>query len=285
MRLQSILVLAIALVLGTIAAFFARTYILSQTASTKPATERTIVVASGPLPFGAELTAENLREIPWPAAAMLAGAFSTKAEILSGGRRVVLSAMERNEPVLATKITGPGQRATLSTLIEEGMRAVTVRVDDVRGVAGFVLPNDRVDVVLTRNEDARNNTGIADILLQNVKVLAIDQIATEKADKPTVARAVTLELNAQDSQKVILAQGIGKLSLLLNRAGATAPEATTRVTTSDLSPADALDKGISTVAKEAPVILTPTVPHSNRVVNVVRDGNRREQYSVTTETR
>lgn len=285
MRLHSILVLVVALAMGAVAAFFARTYILSQTSRTaKPSTERTIVVASAPLAFGAELNAENLREIPWPSSAQLTGAFSTKAEILSGGRRVALAAMQTNEPVLASKITGPGQRATLSTLIEEGMRAVTVRVDDVRGVAGFILPNDRVDVVLTRNEDARNNTGVADILLQNVKVLAIDQVAADKTDKPTVVRAVTLELNSQDSQKVILAQGVGKLSLLLNRAGTAAAETTSRVTISDLTPADAVDHGVSTVAKDPPVV-APTITQTNRVINVVRNGNSREQYTITPETR
>ena len=89
---------------------------------------QTVVVATQPLAFGAQLTRDNTSEIPWPTDRTLTGAFATKDELFKEGRRVVLSSIERNEPVLSTKITGPGQRATLSTLIEEGMRAVTVEL-------------------------------------------------------------------------------------------------------------------------------------------------------------
>ena len=118
------------------------------------------------------------------------------------GRRVVLTAIEANEPMLSSKITGPGQRATLSAVIADGMRAVTIRVNDVDGVAGFVLPGDRVDVALTRQAD-KNNTN--DVVLQNIKVLAIDQTADERTDKPSIARAVTLEVDSTDAQKLALA--------------------------------------------------------------------------------
>ncbi|MHB2169171.1 Flp pilus assembly protein CpaB [Alsobacter sp. R-9] len=277
MRFQSALVLLIAILLGGVAAFFARNFLLSQTAAPVPEA-RTIVVAAQPLAFGAELTAENTRVISWPADAALKGTFQTKEQLFKDGRRLALSSITANEPILDTKVTGPGQRATLSTLIEHGMRAVAIRVDDVKGVAGFVLPNDRVDVVLTRGE---SRDEVADILLQNVKVLAVDQLASDQSDKPTVARAVTLELNAQDAQKVILAQGVGRLSLILNRAGGTAAAApTTRVTVGDLAPAPA-------AAPSAPAATTvvPIVRDTSKVVNVVRDGNRREQYSVNSEAR
>ena len=110
----------------------------------------TIVVATAPLGFGTALTRDNVAEIPWGASRLPEGAYGTRDELFKDGRRVVLSPMQRTEPILKNKITGPGQRASLSALLEEGKRAVTVRVDDVRGVAGFVLPGDRVDVVLLR---------------------------------------------------------------------------------------------------------------------------------------
>ena len=157
------------------------------------------------------------------------------------------------------------------------LEAVAVRVDDVRGVAGFVLPEDRVDVILTRGE-GENKEEVADILLQNVKVLAVDQMAGDKGDKPVVVRAVTLELSPQEAQKVILAQGVGKISLILNRAGNQQEVQTTRVTVSDLSPAE---KAVAPA--ETAVVVAPPVPDNNRVVNVVRDGNKREQYSVVPE--
>jgi pilus assembly protein CpaB len=145
---------------------------------------------------------------------------------------MVLTAIEANEPVLSSKITGPGQRATLSAVIADGMRAVTIRVNDVDGVAGFVLPGDRVDVALTRQAD-KNNTN--DVVLQNIKVLAIDQVADERTDKPSIARAVTLEVNATDAQKIALAATVGNLSLMLRRAGEAKAAETRRVTLGDLT--------------------------------------------------
>src|SRR3954453_712655 len=236
MRIGSAFVLIIALALGGLAAYLARAYLQNQTAPSVEHVQNTVVVASQALRFGAALTPDNTLEVPWPAEAGVSGAFPTKAELFKDGKRIVLSHIERNEPVLASKITGAGQRATLSTLIEEGMRAVTIRVDEVRGVAGFILPSDRVDVVLTRGEDNREGQAFADVLLQNVKVLAIDQLAGDKTDKPTIARAVTLELDAQQAQKVILAQGVGRLSLILNKAGNSVARTTTRVTVADLGP-------------------------------------------------
>jgi pilus assembly protein CpaB len=100
---------------------------------------------------------------------------------LSDGRRAVLSPIEENEPVLSWKVTGPGERATLSAVVDDGMRAMSVRINDVLGVAGFVLPGDRVDIMLTRDN-------YTDILLQNVKILAIDQIADERPTSRRPAR-------------------------------------------------------------------------------------------------
>ncbi len=122
-------------------------------ANKKPVATQTIVVASKALRFGNELGAMSLREIAWPEDAVPAGAFAKIADLTSSGRRVVLTAIEANEPILASKITGSGQRATLSATLGDGMKAVTIRVNDVEGVAGFVLPGDRVDVVLTRQQD------------------------------------------------------------------------------------------------------------------------------------
>ena len=142
-----------------------------------------------------------------------------------------------------SRITGPNQRATLATQIDDGMRAVTIRVDDIRGVAGFILPGDRVDVISTRGEDGNQGQGaFADVLLQGVKVLAIDQLSDERQDKPTIARAVTLEMAVQQAQKVVLAQGIGRLSLALRQPNAVGEDASSRVTVSDLGGAEQLPR-------------------------------------------
>ena len=137
------------------------------------------------------MTASALRELPWPQDALPAGAFGKIADLVAA-KRVVLMPMEPNEAVLASKVTGPGQRATLSAVLDPGMTAVTVRVNDVEGVAGFILPGDHVDVMLTRQGE--KNTAATDVVIENAQVLAIDQLADEKADKPSVVKAVTLEV-------------------------------------------------------------------------------------------
>jgi pilus assembly protein CpaB len=115
--------------------------------------------------------------------------------------------------------------------VQDGMKAVTIRVNDVEGVGGFVLPGDRVDVVLTRAEKDKAST---EVVLQNVRVLAVDQSADTRSDKPTVAKAVTLEVSTEQAQRVWLASSVGNLSLLLRKAGETNSASTKRITLSDL---------------------------------------------------
>jgi len=169
-----------AVLFGLLAVFLAQTWLNNQAdarmksleANRKaPAPERTIVVANRPLRFGDELNATALREQSWPADALPAGAFGKIAD-LTAEKRIVLMPIDVNEAVLASKITGPGQRATLSAVLGPGMKAVTVRVNDVQGVAGFVLPGDRVDVLLTRQGE--KNFAATDVVVEDVPVLAIE---------------------------------------------------------------------------------------------------------------
>jgi pilus assembly protein CpaB len=191
---------------------------VEKTAEVKQVNLTKVVVAKRPLHFGDELSSTLLEEISWPTGNVPLGAFTSVDQILGEGqRRVVLRSMQLNEPVLKSKISGFGGRATLSTVIEKELRAVTVRVNDVNGVAGFVLPSDHVDIMLTRKP--RGSKGqITDILMQNIKVLGIDQDANESKDKPKVVRAVTLEVTTEQSQKLTLAQTVGQLALALRSA-------------------------------------------------------------------
>ena len=240
MRASTIVMIGFAVLFGLLAVFVAQSWLNNQAemrmknmeAQNKPHATRTIVVAAKPLRFGTELTAALVREIPWSQDAVPTGAFISVSELLAGGRRVVLSAIEQNEPVLALKVTGAGQRATLSSLVADGMKAVTIRVNDVVGVGGFVLPGDRVDIVMTRQIDKTQAS--TEIVLQNARVLAIDQSADERSDKPSIAKAVTLEVATASAQKLWLASSVGSLSLLLRKAGETTAESTRRVTLSDL---------------------------------------------------
>lgn len=232
--------IAFAALFGLLAVFLAQTWLNNAAnqrlrnleAQRKPeAPAHTIVVARRALRFGDELGALSLREVPWPENALPAGAFG-KISDLTSSKRVALAPIDVNEAILASKITGPGQRATLSAMLQDGMKAVTVRVNDVEGVAGFVLPGDRVDVVLTRQGD--KNNAVNDVIVHDAPVLAIDQVADERAEKPSVAKAVTLEVGVSDGQKIALASAVGTLSLLLSKAGEVAEGATRRVTLTDL---------------------------------------------------
>lgn len=245
MRTSTIVMIAFAVLFGLLAVFVAQTWLnnaaeqrlKSIEANKKPVSTRTIVVAAKPMRYGNAITAEMLRQEPWPEAALPAGAFATIADLMKGGKRTALAAIEPNEPVLAVKITGPGQRATLSALVQDGMKAVTIRVNDVEGVGGFVLPGDRVDVVLTRQLDKAAASN--EVVVQNARVLAVDQTADERADKPTVVKAVTLEVNTTGAQKLSLAASVGSLSLMLRKAGETASSRPHKVTLDDLTTPDA----------------------------------------------
>ena len=258
MRKSTIVMIAFAVVFGLLAVFVAQSWLDSQAemrmkslnAQKKPIATRTIVVASKPLRFGNELTAQHLREMTWPEAELPNGSFAKIAELLNG-KRVVLTPIEINEPILASKVTGAGQRATLSSMLRDGLKAFTVRVNDVDGVAGFVLPGDRVDVALTRQVDKTIAT--TDVVLQNARVLAIDQVADERTDKPSVAKAVTLEVDVIGAQKLSLSATIGTLSLILRKAGEANSEYTRRVSLRDL------ESATTPVAKAGKSIETATV--------------------------
>lgn len=272
MRASTIVMIGFAVVFGLLAVFIGQAWLNSQAdararsmeANKQPAVpSQTIVVAKQALRFGMELNADMLIEVPWPSAALPAGAFAKMSELLSGGRRVVLAAIEPNEPVLGLKVTGPGQRATLSALVQPGMKAVTVRVNDVEGVGGFVLPGDRVDVVLTRQIEKGNAT--SEVVLQNTRVLAVDQIADERTAKAQVAKSVTLEVDTVEAQKVWLAASVGSLSLLLRKAGETSEAKTRKITLKDLGTNEPVENkgGFATV--------------------VVTRGSSKQEYSVSAE--
>jgi pilus assembly protein CpaB len=264
----------IAVVFGLLAVFVAQGWLNYQAElsrrtvkpEAKPVATKTIVIATGPLRFGTHITAESLKEVAWPDEATPAGTFSSIAEVMNGGKRIVLASIEKNEPILRSKITGPGQKATLSAVIQDGMRAVTIRVNDVDGVGGFVLPGDHVDVLLTRQQERAN--GQNDVVIQNARVLAVDQLADDAADRPTVAKAVTLEVDTISAQKIALSASLGSLSLMLRRAGELHQDATRRVTVSDLTNTEVMQ----------------AAPEAKRFAKVaVTRGATRQEYNVAAE--
>lgn len=247
MRGRAIVMIVVALVLAAGAALLARSWITGQIARQQEETAAapqiemtTVVVATAPLRFGNTLLREHVKLVDWPAAAVPEGAYKTIEEVINEEQpHVVLQSIEPNEPILPTKITGPGQRATLSTVISDGMRAMTIRVNDVAGVAGFVLPNDRVDLLLTR--EVIEGQPITDVLMQNVKVLGIDQRAEAPEEaNADVVKAVTIEVTVEQAQKITLAATVGELSLALRDITNVDSEAVRTVSLRDLNLSEAI---------------------------------------------
>ncbi|MEP9388462.1 Flp pilus assembly protein CpaB [Mesorhizobium sp. KR9-304] len=187
---------------------------------------RKIVVAAAPLRFGMEIDRTQLTEMSWPQDSLPEGAFGSVDELLADGSRVVLSPIETSEPVLRAKLSGANGRATLSNLLAPGMRAVTIKTDEIAGVGGFVTPGDRVDVVLTRDagaidEVSDNAAGAAgstittEVVVDNAKVLTVGQGADERQTSPQVVNSVTVEVSVDGAKKIALARNVGSLSLSL----------------------------------------------------------------------
>jgi pilus assembly protein CpaB len=226
MRNLGIGLLVAALLLGALAVWGVK----ALSAPRKPAgVEATaLVVAAKPIEVGETITADRLKLQAWPAGAVPEGAFASVALLTDGKPRVALRPIAANEPILAARVSGPGGRATLSAMITPGKRAVTIRVNDVFGVAGFVLPGDFVDVLITRAEGDRYgsaNTMRTDTLLEAVRVLAVDQTASENKNEPVVAKAATIEVGPEQAQKLALAAQVGTLSLALRGTAAQGAEA------------------------------------------------------------
>jgi pilus assembly protein CpaB len=225
-------------------------------------------VAARPLAFGATIDRLMLKTVQWPREALPADGFASIDEIYAGatapGDRIALAGIAQNEPVTKSKVSGFGGRPTLSRQVENGMRAISIRVDDVVGVAGFVLPGDRVDIMLTRRIGGGDNNLVNEVLLQNVTVLGINQTADQQADQPIVGRTATVEVTPEQAQKLVLAQQAGSLSLAL-RSVETAGEITARaITEADLG----TQRPPPVVRRPPPAVAPPPAPPPPPTVRV-----------------
>ncbi len=222
MRRQTLIALGIAVLLGLFAVYLANAFLTrtEQKAVVTPTGMTKVAVAAVPLDYGVEITPDKVRFADYPASSIPPGSFRTVSQLLPAGkRRVALRPMLVNEPILATKISGEGQGASIASLLPDGKRAAAVRINDVSGVAGFVQPNDSVDVLITRQVAGSDDVQLTDVLLQNIRVIATDQDAQGADGKPALAKTATLEVDPLDAQKLALAQQVGQLSLVLRKPG------------------------------------------------------------------
>jgi pilus assembly protein CpaB len=209
---KAVVMLVLSVVIGLGATMVAAGWISQQAkvASTK------VVVAAADIQLGSRLNSQMLKTVDWPAGSIPTGAM-TKAEPLED--RVVKTSVLRGEPILESKLAPAGTKGGLSAVIPEGKRAMTVRVNDVIGVAGFALPGNYVDIVVNTQIEGggsgRGDRQISKIVLENILVLAVAQEANRDETKPRVVNAVTLEVTPEQAEKLDLARSVGTLSLVL----------------------------------------------------------------------
>lgn len=249
-----------------------------------PAQGLPVVIAANDLGFGDELTGEALRVVNYPEDAVPFGAYASLDEVFTdlSKRTVVLAQMRANEPLMDYKISGPGGKGSLSALISEGYRAAAIRVDDVSGVAGFIVPGDFVDVIYARNSSTlRDDQDLtADILLQNVRVLGIDQNLNENSSAADIARTVTVEVKNTDAQRLHLALESGTLSLTLRAVGETSEIAAQTVKASQLGKAPT-KRASRRIGKPYVAVLKPEGSNVAQVT-IIR-GDVRDEVSVVRE--
>ncbi|MBX2853372.1 MAG: Flp pilus assembly protein CpaB [Rhodobacteraceae bacterium] len=180
----------------------------------------TVVVASRAINYGETLKSEMLIEVKWPMDSVPENTFTTKGEFLGVGleSQKALSRIEKGEPIFKAKLSGFGERASIASRLSEGKRAFSIRINDVSGVAGFLLPGDRVDIMLTQRLPSREIA--TNVILQNITVLGIDQVADTNEDTPRVGRTATVEVDPDQATKLALAMEVGSLSLSLRQSGA-----------------------------------------------------------------
>jgi pilus assembly protein CpaB len=271
--------MAVAVLLGLVAVFLVRNYIGQaqkapvQTAG--PVGMKPVVVAAAPIPRGSALTPNLLKVVNYPIDAVPPGAVAAVADLGTPGPngRLILRTLSPNEPILMSEVTGPGGKLTLAGVVDAGMRAVTIRSSDVAGVAGFVLPGDRVDILLTRSTSDHGEPA-TQVLAENVKVLGVDQLSDSAADKPVVARSVTVEATPDQANLITLAQAAGNVSFTLRHVADDAALKNHAATIADLA-----IKGRA--APAGPRRLPPPKPAESDSVQVrVTRGTETAGYSV-----
>lgn len=227
MKIIAILVLIFGIALAGGAIYFASIYFeefearMASQGDKGPKTVN-VIVAKETLRYGTVLDPKkHLRWAAWPESSLPEGSFTDAKELLGTKEmddrtRVVLRQIEPGEPILENKISGFGAQERMAMQLGEGKRAFTIRIDAISGVAGFIAPGDRVDVLMTRNvEGSLEST----IVLQNILVIAVDHETNQQSNAPKIARTATLEVTSEVAQKLQLAQQIGRLSLTLRGLG------------------------------------------------------------------
>ncbi|MHA6334642.1 Flp pilus assembly protein CpaB [Qipengyuania sp. CAU 1752] len=237
MERRNLIIVGIAVVIGLVAVYLANAWFSGvEDQQARIAEEQELVqvaVANQDLAFGAPLSPDTVRLANWPAQSVPTGAIQDMKR-LADGKNVAIRPIARGEPILISRIS---DRAILSANIPDNMRAVTVPISAVTGVAGFVFPGDVVDIFLTRQipgDGAESDDKMISVLLENVQVLAVDLRASENATEPQVGKTATVLVDQAGAQRLSLATQVGRLTMALRNVEDQMVGSTAVLTTRDL---------------------------------------------------
>ncbi|MYM69269.1 Flp pilus assembly protein CpaB [Pseudoduganella sp. FT55W] len=257
---RALLMMALAIVFGLGAVVLASRWLLRQA----PGASNKIVVAAQDVNLGQRLTPEMLRQIDWPAESLPRGALRDGSKLVG---RVLKTSVLRDEPLSEAKLAPAGTLGGLSALIAEGKRAITVRVNDVVGVAGFALPGNFVDIIVNTQSNER---AISKIVLERILVLAVAQEVGRDETKPRVVNAVTLEVTPAQAENLDLARSVGTLSLVLRNQVDPRPGTTEGATKGTLLGAHELPPASPAQPVTPPVAAPPSRPRVQVAAAVLR---------------
>jgi pilus assembly protein CpaB len=280
MRRRLLVIVICASLIGLVAS--ALVYrVVSRAASAGDAQQEQIVVAAANIGLAETITRQHVKLVPWPKAAVPPGAIKT----LEGAEgRVVRGSILAGEPLieakLAPQLTGKG--GIMPMLVPEGQRGVTIRLDDPNRESGFMLPNSRVDVLVSMPKVPGSNEKIAKVILQDVTVLAAGQIVEIKDNKPVTSTTVTLALNPHQTERLAVAQAEGKLMLvqrnLRDNEFVRTPGATPSSLLADVAPATPAKPEVKRVVARSAPLPVPSV--EKYPVAVIRGSKVSEQVFI-----
>lgn len=270
---RALLMMALAVVFGLGAVLMASRWLLRQT----PTTANRIVVAAADVSLGQRLTPEMMKSLDWPADNLPRGALHDASKLAG---RVLKTSVLRDEPLSEAKLAPAGTVGGLSALITEGKRAITVRVNDVVGVAGFALPGNFVDILVnTQSSGHGHENAISKIVLERILVLAVAQDVGRDETKPRVVNAVTLEVTPAQAENLDLARSVGTLSLVLRNQVDPRPGVTDGATKSSLLgvPAKPVEPAPEPVAEAKPRPRVAAAPRARACVGVIVGAQRTQE--------
>lgn len=235
--MKALLLLGLALVLGGVAAYMVSSSMNQPVARPDAPVvlkTRSVVVAAAELPVGTTLDRAHLRIAEFPLDTYPANSYQSIDQVFEGDIPVVMVGMQQREVVLPQRLSIGVLRRGITARIPDGFRAIAIPVNDVRGVGGFVLPGDRVDVLHTTSIGRRDKNPVTRTLLEGINVLGVDQRSSENQEDPVVVKVVTLLADPEQAKALTLAQQVGHLTLSLRNVGDEGEDDSVTVALSDL---------------------------------------------------